>query len=162
MRIFHQNESCLLALSLLHSSREDGGKQGKLSFWWKNFILIGHYGNLFLIRAFFTDFWPLPVYYRILAGLVGQVAEVLVTVHTSLLLGFWVYIHEANDVFWLYWIFGQFKKWHSSMFVCQNLALPAFFQWQADFTVKKEITTVTFYKESPFIEFECLGGNPYV
>ena len=39
MRVFHQNESCLLALSLLHNSREDGGKQGsfhideKLSFW---------------------------------------------------------------------------------------------------------------------------------
>ena len=24
---FHQDESCLLALSLLHNSREDGGKQ---------------------------------------------------------------------------------------------------------------------------------------
>ena len=36
---FYQNESCLLALSLRHNSREDGGKQGsshfdeKLSFW---------------------------------------------------------------------------------------------------------------------------------
>ena len=38
MRVSHQNESCLLDLSLLRNSREDGGKQGsshldeKLSF----------------------------------------------------------------------------------------------------------------------------------
>ena len=32
MRVFHQNESCLLALSLLHNSREDGGKQGSSHF----------------------------------------------------------------------------------------------------------------------------------
>ena len=32
MRVSHQNESCLLALSLLHNSREDGGKQGSSHF----------------------------------------------------------------------------------------------------------------------------------
>ena len=38
--VFHQNESCLLGLSLLHNLREDGGQQGsshfdeKLSFWY--------------------------------------------------------------------------------------------------------------------------------
>ena len=32
MRVFHQNESCLLALSLPHNSREDGGKQGSSHF----------------------------------------------------------------------------------------------------------------------------------
>ena len=32
MRVFRQNESCLLALSLLHNLREDGGKQGSSHF----------------------------------------------------------------------------------------------------------------------------------
>ena len=32
MRDFHKYESCLLALSLLHNSREDGGKQGNSHF----------------------------------------------------------------------------------------------------------------------------------
>ena len=32
MRVFHLNESCLLALSLLHNSREDGDKQGSSHF----------------------------------------------------------------------------------------------------------------------------------
>ena len=32
MRVFHLFESCLLALSLLHNSREDWGKQGSSDF----------------------------------------------------------------------------------------------------------------------------------
>ena len=32
MRVFLQNVSCLLALSLLHNSREDGGKKGSSHF----------------------------------------------------------------------------------------------------------------------------------
>ena len=54
MRVFHQNESCLLALSLLHNSREDGGKQGSSHFWWKTFILIGHYSSSGSNRRFLT------------------------------------------------------------------------------------------------------------
>ena len=32
MRVFHQNEGCLLALSFLHNSKEDGGKKGSSHF----------------------------------------------------------------------------------------------------------------------------------
>ena len=43
MRVFHQDESCLLALSYLHNSREDGGKNG-ISHFDETLILIGHRG----------------------------------------------------------------------------------------------------------------------
>ena len=41
MRVFNQNENCLLALPLLHNSKEDGGKQGS-SYFDEKLILIGH------------------------------------------------------------------------------------------------------------------------
>ena len=43
---FHQNESCLLALSVLHNSGEDGGKQGSSHFDEKLSFLIGHYSKI--------------------------------------------------------------------------------------------------------------------
>ena len=44
MRVFHQIESCLLALSFLDNSREDGGKKGSSHFD-ATLTLIGHHSK---------------------------------------------------------------------------------------------------------------------
>ena len=48
MRVFHENESCLLALSFLHNSREDGGKKGSSQ---SHFDKTPQYTNFRKIRA---------------------------------------------------------------------------------------------------------------
>ena len=80
MRVFHQNESCLFALSFLHNSLEDEGKKGSshfdetLSLWYVTTVVIAIFRKMLWMCKCMNwfvanDWWREMTRWRLVSGI---------------------------------------------------------------------------------------------